>query len=279
MRHFLFLMLLVLLVVGGFFEKSYQQVISDEAYLQAAAVVLSRTATTEQHNTVLETEDPVVHDLLPRWQREQALRRATAHDLASQVSMEITDEPDSYMPTEAQSLEISHTEPVSHVLETERVQHVSVEIVETPTVETPALETPPDNSLVSLIHTYTNEVRIKEGLTPLSYSYALSRIGSLHSSDMVARDFFSHENPDGCTLTCRFSLAAFPAYAWAENIVVVEHADMLTDEEIARQVIASWLASGPHRENILSSTYTHEGIGIAEDGDTVYVTVDFALLK
>ncbi|MBN1414199.1 MAG: CAP domain-containing protein [Bacteroidales bacterium] len=41
----------------------------------------------------------------------------------------------------------------------------------------------------------TNEIRIKNKLNPLEYAPELEKAASVHSRDMVMRDFFSHTNP------------------------------------------------------------------------------------
>jgi uncharacterized protein YkwD len=55
-----------------------------------------------------------------------------------------------------------------------------------------------------------------------------------------------------------------PRYAWN------------TQEEIAQSTVDGWMTSPGHRQNILTSTYNREGIGVAIDSDNkVYITEDF----
>jgi uncharacterized protein YkwD len=52
------------------------------------------------------------------------------------------------------------------------------------------------------------------------------------------------------------------------------------DAELPQRAIEGWMASPPHRDNLLSADFRESGIGVAQgaDGET-YVTQDFIRLS
>lgn len=113
-----------------------------------------------------------------------------------------------------------------------------------------------------------NEERAKVGLKELTFCKGLSDCARAHSNDMHDRGFFSHINPDGWGPTqrgmegragsCTFE-PIVPAlyYGVAENIAM-GCAD-------ATDVINLWMNSPGHKANILSSAYTHIGVGVCSN--------------
>ena len=104
-----------------------------------------------------------------------------------------------------------------------------------------------------------NEERAKEGVKPLSLDKDLCAVAALHSEDMAARNFFSHENPDGASPFDRMKAYGIAFRTAAENIA----AGQTTPE----QVMDSWMNSPGHRKNILNNAYSKIGIGIARGGE------------
>lgn len=47
-------------------------------------------------------------------------------------------------------------------------------------------------------------------------------------------------------------------------------------EAFAKRFVEGWMASAPHRENLMFTDYNRTGVGAAVNGDTVYVTQLFA---
>ena len=80
-----------------------------------------------------------------------------------------------------------------------------------------------------------------------------------HSADMIARDFFSHTNPDGEGPSQRLAEVGYDWSAWGENIA----AGYTSPEE----VVAGWMGSSGHRANILNCNYTEIGVGYAYAAD------------
>ncbi|HEY0964767.1 MAG TPA: CAP domain-containing protein [Candidatus Paceibacterota bacterium] len=130
--------------------------------------------------------------------------------------------------------------------------------------------------LTNTIHRYTNELRKQEGLPPLSLNATLGQLALERSIDMTDNGTFSHTSTDGCDLDCRFKRTEFATLSWGENIAEYEPYSRFAPEVLARQFVDRWAASSGHRRNLLSSNFSHEGIGVAMNGNRLVVTVIFA---
>jgi uncharacterized protein YkwD len=98
-----------------------------------------------------------------------------------------------------------------------------------------------------------NAERATAGCAPLSADSGLAAVARAHSADMRDRDFFSHDNPDGLDPFDRAAAAGLDARA--ENIAY-GYAD-------AAEVMAGWMGSRGHRENILDCDLRTLGVGVA----------------
>jgi uncharacterized protein YkwD len=77
-----------------------------------------------------------------------------------------------------------------------------------------------------------------------------------HAQDMATRQYFSHHSPEGQTPWRRMREAGYGSYRFAaENIAV--------GSERPRQVIDRLMQDPPHCANIMSSKFTHIGVGYA----------------
>ena len=77
-----------------------------------------------------------------------------------------------------------------------------------------------------------------------------------HAQDMATRQYFSHHSPEGQTPWSRMRAAGYGSYRFAaENIAV--------GSEQPRQVVDRLMQDPPHCANIMSSKFTHAGIGYA----------------
>ena len=105
---------------------------------------------------------------------------------------------------------------------------------------------------VSLLNSY----RVSVGCAPLAWDGRVAAVAEAHSQDMVARDFFSHTNPDGDSPWDRLGDAGISFTLAAENI-----AWGYTSGEA---VLNGWLGSPGHRANIENCALTHHGVGLAD---------------
>jgi uncharacterized protein YkwD len=126
------------------------------------------------------------------------------------------------------------------------------------------------------IYQLTNEVRRKKHLPPLDRDEALVTAARAHSDDMLARNFFSHINPDGKAPQDRLA----PTYSrtlarTGENIWSGHGYDYADSKLLARVIVDSWMTSPGHRANLLNPDYTHQGVGVSVLGKEVRATQNF----
>ena len=90
---------------------------------------------------------------------------------------------------------------------------------------------------------------------PLAWSDQLAQAALVHSRDMAQRNYFDHVDPAGTSVAER---AAKSGYRWrvvGENIAAGQGS--------AKQVVAGWLASPGHCENIMSREFADMGAAYA----------------
>jgi uncharacterized protein YkwD len=107
-----------------------------------------------------------------------------------------------------------------------------------------------------------NAQRTAHGLRRLHLNRALGRSASRYAHSLVAHRFFSHVSPSGDTLQARMSRSGYlrnaNGWAYGENLAWGAGA-----KATPSQTVAAWMASAPHRANILTARWRHIGIGIA----------------
>ena len=134
----------------------------------------------------------------------------------------------------------------------------------------------------SRIHELINREREASGAGPLVTDDRLTILARAHTDDMVRRDFYSHENPDGLTAPDRLARKhpELVVLTVAENINLlepVEPGDMRGDE-LAERMVRSWVRSAGHRRNLLAPEFTHTGIALAVHNERAIVTQIFTAL-
>ncbi len=90
---------------------------------------------------------------------------------------------------------------------------------------------------------------------PLAWSSDLETAATGHSEDMVARNYFSHENPDGRSARDRIRSVNSAFNHVAENIA--------RGQSSPEQVMESWMNSPGHCANIMNDRFTKVGVGLA----------------
>lgn len=101
------------------------------------------------------------------------------------------------------------------------------------------------------VHEYVNSERKKAGLAELAYEPKLEQSACLKADDMAAKDYWSHNAPDGTTPWAFFQKVPVYYRAAGENLAYNFKDD--------GAVVAAWMRSQKHKENILGD-YTAEGI-------------------
>jgi uncharacterized protein YkwD len=131
----------------------------------------------------------------------------------------------------------------------------------------PAAQAAPAAEVVRLV----NQHRASIGLGPLLVSPTLTRAAVWKSRHMAAYDYIAHDDPAppvARTWIDRVHTCAYPLNAYAgENIAI--------GARTPNEVMAGWLTSTGHRENIESPQFTAIGVGVAGSGSRLSWTQDF----
>ena len=106
-----------------------------------------------------------------------------------------------------------------------------------------------------------DKVRIAHHLRPLRPNHELRMLAASQVDHMVSWNYFSDDRPPGLT---PFSLASTTRYpAHARHVSVGENIGWGTGEYATpARMVAGWMASPAHRENILARGYRDAGVGI-----------------
>ncbi|MCC3357845.1 CAP domain-containing protein [Bacillus sp. REN16] len=104
--------------------------------------------------------------------------------------------------------------------------------------------------------TLTNNERAKYGLQPLKIDLKLSDVARTKSSDMKSKGYFSHTSPTYGSPFDMMKQFGIQYRAAGENIAMGQRSP--------QEVVNAWMNSEGHRKNILSSNFTHIGVGHVE---------------
>lgn len=91
---------------------------------------------------------------------------------------------------------------------------------------------------------------------PLSALEPLTLAARTHAADMLARDYFSHDSPEGLSPFDRLRALGFHGCAMAENLA--------QGQPTAQEAVEAWLASPEHCVNLLDPRFSRTGIAYAE---------------
>ena len=119
-----------------------------------------------------------------------------------------------------------------------------------------------------------NTERAKNGLSTLTWNATLASVARAHSADMLAHQYFDHTDQSGCSSACRVTNAGYVWQAVGENIYMME-GYKLSAHDTAVQIVQGWMNSPGHKVNILGQQFTEQGVGLAQSGDTIYITSDY----
>jgi uncharacterized protein YkwD len=122
--------------------------------------------------------------------------------------------------------------------------------------------------------TEMNRTRAIHGRPPLRSIATLARPAREHSRELLARGTFTHDGADGAPFWTRLVAAGFPRdRRMAENIAQTPGCDV----SVARRTVRMWMASPPHRANLLDRRMRVAGAGAALAGDCSFaiLTADY----
>jgi uncharacterized protein YkwD len=110
-----------------------------------------------------------------------------------------------------------------------------------------------------------NADRSKAGLIAVRLDTRLGAIARARSTDMAAKHYFGHTQPDGRTV---FDIIESKGITWygAGEIIAWNTEAGFADSASAAN--ASWLASAGHKAIVLSTSYNYVGVGLAIDASS-----------
>jgi len=106
-----------------------------------------------------------------------------------------------------------------------------------------------------------NQVRAAYGLHPLRSNGALRKLATSQVHDMVSWDYFADDRPPGLTPIRLVSATRYPAHA--TSLSVGQNIGWGTGEYATpAEMVAAWIASPGHLENIITREYREAGVGV-----------------
>lgn len=102
----------------------------------------------------------------------------------------------------------------------------------------------------------TNDARAANGLAPLSSSADLDKSALSKCNDMVARNYWSHDNPDGKEPWKFIDETGYSYNTAGENLAYGFNSES--------SVVSGWMNSPGHRANILNKAFKEVGFGVCK---------------
>jgi len=109
-------------------------------------------------------------------------------------------------------------------------------------------------SIEQRIFELTNERRAENGVRALVWSEDIAVVARAHSQDMVDRNYFDHNTPEGITPFQRLTIGGVSYSTAGENIATSATAELIMN---------AWMNSPGHKANILNSSFGKLGVGVA----------------
>jgi hypothetical protein len=115
-----------------------------------------------------------------------------------------------------------------------------------------------------------NKDRQEAGLQPLKENTTLDKAAFLKAQDMLNKDYFGHQSPEGLSPWHWLKIAGYKYQSAGENLAI----GFLDSQEVYQ----AWLNSPSHRANLLSSSYQEVGTAVLTgdfQGNKTTVVVQF----
>ncbi|GAE31039.1 CAP domain-containing protein [Alkalihalobacillus hemicellulosilyticus] len=141
----------------------------------------------------------------------------------------------------------------------ETVEQQPAPETEQPEQEETAQQTEGISEVEQQVIDLTNQERRNNGLPELQADSSLSHVAREKSRDMQQNNYFSHTSP---TYGSPFDMMRDYGVSYnsaGENIA--------QGQRSAQEVVQAWMNSEGHRANILSTDFTHIGVGYIEQGN------------
>ena len=127
-----------------------------------------------------------------------------------------------------------------------------------PSTDTPSASVTNTSTYEQQVIDLINEIRIKNGLSPLTENTALSRCAKAKSQDMHDKRYFSHQSPTYGSPFDMMKQFGITYRTAGENIAM--------GQTTPQAVVNAWMNSEGHRANILNASFTQIGMGYVADG-------------
>lgn len=114
------------------------------------------------------------------------------------------------------------------------------------------------SSFESEVIRLVNEIRVQNGLKPLTANWELSRVARFKSQDMIDQGYFSHTSPTYGSPFQMIQAFGISYRTAGENIAA--------GQRTPQAVVDAWMNSSGHRANILNASFTQIGVGYAANG-------------
>lgn len=105
----------------------------------------------------------------------------------------------------------------------------------------------------------TNQERVGSGLKSLTLNAKLNQAAQAKANDMAARNYWSHNTPEGNPPWVFISNAGYTYQSAGENLAY--------GFDSSSEAVAGWMASPGHKANIMNTGYKDVGFGIANASD------------
>jgi hypothetical protein len=112
------------------------------------------------------------------------------------------------------------------------------------------------NMSISGLLQETNQERIAGGLGNLALNAKLNQAAQTKANDMAARDYWSHNTPEGNPPWVFISNAGYDYQTAGENLAY--------GFDSSTEAVVGWMNSPGHKANIMNTGYTEVGFGIAD---------------
>jgi hypothetical protein len=109
-------------------------------------------------------------------------------------------------------------------------------------------------SIVEIV-ALTNLERIARGLAPLTLNARLNAMAEAKAVDMISHGYFAHVSPSGVDIGALATTYGYEYIRVGENLALGDFAS-------SSHVVAGWMRSPGHRENILEPEFTEIGVAV-----------------
>lgn len=117
----------------------------------------------------------------------------------------------------------------------------------------------------------TNDNRSQNGLGALATNSALTSAAYAKANDILERDYFAHNSPDGKTPWDFINESGY-SYAYAGENLAIGYTS-------ASELFSAWMASATHRDNILNINFREIGVAVVsgefQGVDTIVAVQEF----